>query len=546
MFVDQVRPTAHLRKYAPYVIFTVCLSIYLYPFSRLFLGGDQGTVVYGAVRVMDGQVPLRDFFEAIGPGSFYWLALFFKVFGTRFLAIRISILLTSLSISGLMYYLSRRLGSEYASIPAVLFLATSFGPAWPANTHHQDSNLLALLAFTSVLGWVGKQRPWMLWVAGILAGLTTMCLQPKGICLFVSFLLIVFFFRRTPGVASLCWLAGGYLAVLVAVGLLYWRINGLEDLVRVGILSPLTHYSRINAVPYGYEIGKRYWKGWATALGMVAPRAVAFCAAGFLVVPLLFVAALPAIAASFITLRRNDRFNSVVLTYWISGAALWVSEIHRKDITHLVHGSPLLLIPCFYHLAQERNKVVTCILQLVCISSFALAASNWLMVLARQTTITTRRGDFYAIQSDPVVGFLEAHVKPGEEIFAYPYCPQYYFLSATKNPTRFSLLMYNYNTASDFDEAVTSLEKHNIRYVIWQREFERLAKVGFPAYHLPPKNQLIMEPYLAERYRLIECVGGFDILERRTEYSTSNARQQSEPHIANWAQPDQSLERLKP
>jgi len=47
----------------------------------LMHGPDEGTLIYGAQRVAEGQVPFRDFFEAMGPGTFYWEALFFKLFG---------------------------------------------------------------------------------------------------------------------------------------------------------------------------------------------------------------------------------------------------------------------------------------------------------------------------------------------------------------------------------------------------------------------------------------------------------------------------------
>ena len=49
--------------------------------------GDEGLLVSGAVRIVHGQVFARDFFEVVGPGTFYWLALFFKLFGVTFVAL---------------------------------------------------------------------------------------------------------------------------------------------------------------------------------------------------------------------------------------------------------------------------------------------------------------------------------------------------------------------------------------------------------------------------------------------------------------------------
>ena len=77
---------------------------------RILLGnGDEGLLVSGAVRIAHGQVFARDFFEVVGPGTFYWLALFFKLFGVTFVATRICLFVTSLGTALAMYFLSRRI-----------------------------------------------------------------------------------------------------------------------------------------------------------------------------------------------------------------------------------------------------------------------------------------------------------------------------------------------------------------------------------------------------------------------------------------------------
>src|SRR3954453_11399734 len=89
-----IAPAGRIRSF---LLFTLCACLYILPFMRLYmLGTDEGTLDYGAVRVVQGQVFARDFFEVIGPGTFYWLAAFFKLFGVSFLATRICLFLTSL------------------------------------------------------------------------------------------------------------------------------------------------------------------------------------------------------------------------------------------------------------------------------------------------------------------------------------------------------------------------------------------------------------------------------------------------------------------
>src|SRR5205823_3591889 len=133
----------------------------------------------------------------------------------------------------------------------------------------------------------------------------------------------------------------------------------------------------------------------------------------------------------------------------------------------------------------------------ICLATFGLAAFNLLITLSSKR-VETARGAVYLFRPDPVIEFLNAHVEPGEQIFAYPYSPNYYFLSGACNPTRYSILMYGINTDSQFRDAVRSLEEKRVRYVIWDREFNDTgARIGWPMYSAPPRERQIMEPYLA-------------------------------------------------
>jgi hypothetical protein len=40
---------------------------------------DEGIILQGAERILRGQVPYRDFFSFFTPGSYYLLALLFKI-----------------------------------------------------------------------------------------------------------------------------------------------------------------------------------------------------------------------------------------------------------------------------------------------------------------------------------------------------------------------------------------------------------------------------------------------------------------------------------
>src|SRR5439155_27714 len=78
------------------------------------------------------------------------------------------------------------------------------------------------------------------------------------------------------------------------------------------------------------------------------------------------------------------------------------------------------------------------------------------------------------------------------------------FLSGTTNPTRFSILLYHNNTDAQFQEVISALERRKVRYVLWDTLVDgQNLKQWFPNYQQPPREKLMIEPYLNEHYDLI-------------------------------------------
>jgi hypothetical protein len=522
MTVTAASPTVYIPKHTvrrlrSYFIFTLCTCIYILPFMRLYmLGTDEGTLDYGAVRVLHGQVFARDFFEVIGPGTFYWLAAFYKLFGVSFLATRICLFLTSLGTALLMYFLSRRACRRDEILPCVLLASTYFGGLWPAISHHVDSNFFALLAVACIALWQDRRNNSLLLAAGVLAGVTTVFLQPKGMLLFCAFLvwLWILYRRRIASPFLLGVIAGGYFSVIGLMLLYFWSKGALSSLIYVNFVWPSRHYEAVNSVPYAHGILTNYWDHWVVAKSgfrWTVPMAAV------LITPLLFIAALPGLLLALGARSGWNIARTEILLYWLCGAALWLAELHRKDMTHLVFGSPLLIILCIHFLAEYPGKIAAVALQVLSISTVCLAVFNLLCLLLAAHSITTSVGSVKMFRDVPVLTFLEKHVAPGEEIFAYPYCPKYYFLSSTTNPTPFSIMVYNYNTPSQFQEVIRILDQRKVRYVLWDKNLDQVTAEAFPASTELPLGGLIIEPYLESHYKLLQVVDGFRIMERKSD-----------------------------
>jgi hypothetical protein len=505
------------RRYVDYLIFTFCAGLYLLPFMRfVLLNCNEGSLVEGAVRIVHGQVFARDFLEVMGPGTFYWLAGFFKIFGVTFLAARICLFIVSLGTGLSMYFLTRRICAKYWTLPCIVLAGTYFGMQWPGISHHVDSNFFALLSVACIVVWQEKRWSALLLAAGVMAGFTMCILQPKGMLLLFALLLWLWMQtrRHTAPVSSLGIVAGGYLVVVAIVLVYFWSRAALGSLIYANVVWPAQSYSVVNKVPYALGLFSQYWKHWTIAqsgyrwtMGM----------ASVLIAPFMLVAALPAIVPILWIRQGWKKVSPEVVLYLLCGYALWLSEIHRKDIYHLVFGSPLLLILCIYFLGESRRKAADLVLQILSIAAFLLAIVNLFQVVTAHS-VKTRVGSVAMYKDDPVLEFLDSRANPGEEIFVYPFAPMYYFLSSTTNPTRYSLLEYNYNKAAEFQEVIQVLDRRRVRYVIWDTNFEaKMAAVVFPECPPMPSSRYLMEPYLESHYNLVKDVDGVRIVERKRE-----------------------------
>ncbi len=491
------------RGYFPYLIFTLCAGLYLFPFMRLLLQTPpEGLLVYGAVRIVHGQVFARDFFEVVGPGTFYWLALFFKLFGVTFAATRICLFVTSLGTALAMYFLSRRICSQYQILPSILLAGTYFGTLWPAISHHVDSNCFALLSIVCMIVWQDKRKLGLLFAAGALAGATTCFLQQKGVLLLLALLLWLWIqrWRRSTSLSSLGAVAGGYTSVVALMLVYFWTQHALWDLVYANVFWPSQHYSAVNVVPYAQDMIRGCWDHFVIAKSGFRWTILT---ASVLIAPFLLVAALPALLPALAARSIRNNVRPEIVLYWLCGLALWLSEIHRKDIFHLAFGSPLLIILCVYYLQQYRAKVADLALQILAISATCLAAFNLFLALSARPT-ATRVGSVAVFKNLSGLTALDEKVRPGEEVFAYPYCPMYYFLSATTNPTPYGGLLYNFNTPGQFDEVVRILEQRHVKYVLWDTHFAAKEVAAlFPASARISPGALIIEPYLESHYKVV-------------------------------------------
>jgi hypothetical protein len=502
-----------------YAVLVIAISIYFLPLMRFVLSGDEGTMLAGAERVVHGQVFARDFFEVMGPGTFYLLAAWFKVFGVSFVTARAYLFVNFIATTVIIYFLARRVCLRLAVLPVVVMAGTYFGLFSVGVSYHFDGNLCALLAVVCLVLWHANQKAILLAASGVSLAAATCIMQPEGVLLAGA--VCVWFMvrdrRLSKWAPALAMVAGSYVLVIGVVLTYFWSRGALENLVYANYIFPRQDYGSANSVYYGHGLFEVIWKVWTGVFGhSLWGRTVS----GFLILPEILVGLVPALAPILGARFKFGLRSPELLLLWLSGYAIWLSEIHRPDAVHLAYGSPILLVLFAHFLEQYKSPIARGASGLIYFSGGALAVWSFIAVTVGAKPIVTREGTMSSIDrsASRVLEYLDDNVKAGSEIFVYPYSPNYYFFSDTTNPTRYSILMYGYNTTKQLHEVTESLESHAVRYVVWDTNFVGKGELeAFPRAVQPRADQLIVEPYLLSHYRKVADYSGVWIMERDAE-----------------------------
>ena len=163
------------------------------------------------------------------------------------------------------------------------------------------------------------------------------------------------------------------------------------------------------------------------------------------------------------------------------------------------------------------------------------ASRNALKAAQIIVPIETRRGTIYAAtkraaeaQSGPIeaitqgpeksrqiIDAIQNAVPPGAETFFFPYDAELYFLTATRNPTRYDVLLPEFHSPQQIEETIASLRARRLDYIF---SFDRLERWTFRP-HFPDDPPDVMRPHPVEvmltgaesQYWKVRDVGGMEV-----------------------------------
>ena len=173
-------------------------TLFLLPATPIFFENDHFIQMYDSVRMLDGEVLYKDFFQFTFPGTEVWYLLLFKIFGQRIWLLNATIVLLGLSITSAILAISRRLMSGmYVYIAPAIFLFFGFRWYGMDGGHRLFSCLFATLAISVLIEKVTWQKSL---AAGSLCAMAAFFTQNRGIGIFAGiavFLICEFFVLQT-------------------------------------------------------------------------------------------------------------------------------------------------------------------------------------------------------------------------------------------------------------------------------------------------------------------------------------------------------------
>ena len=455
--------------------------------------GDEGWLAYGAVRVLNGELPSRDFFVTQPPVAFYSLALAFQGFGASIATLRALGLAFYVLIPLLLYGIARQimarpaalLAAAPAAVLGISFFQFSPRAVWHGIVWCLVSTLLALRGLASQ----GARRTALSALAGAAAALALVSRLDVGVfvCAASVATAVLFDPRWARPRFLLAW-AAGLFGVLLPLAGAWWLANAAEPMFEQLVLLLTTRYPETSPLPF--------------------PRPMAWIAlpSGGRLPGVFFLGPPLAIAlAALVWVGRARRGGAApesgrVAFVILLSALFYLQVLVRADAWHLV----MALSPCFVLCGWLFDRLPRALALRLPAFALAIAGLLGLQQLTRPSVearvlldvptggVRLPPGDALFLRT--AIEKTQAYAPADRSIFVVPYQPMMYVLAERRNPTRWNYLRPGDQSEDDFQRIFEDLQRDPPAVVLVFQTEEVI---------LPGR----LHAYLAANYRLDEQLG---------------------------------------
>ncbi len=409
-----------------FILVLLALIILLYSATRGLTYHDEGYILNSAYRMIQGEVPYRDFHFAYTPLAIFITSLFYEignvsVISERFAAICISLL----SLSCLYYLAGKTIKNKW--IQALVLLGfVVWGPlhinfVWPVMLAISFSLAMMVCLYLAK----EKHNLFFLSCAGVFMVLTFLSKQNFGLAGFFILILTLYMLKPAAKKEGLLYLIPGIL-VTVLLFLLYLLLTNsyipfVNDFLSYTVQRIVISHSLTTPFIYPSSVPVMIIK---TCIYMI---------------PLVL---------GFATLLRG-KTNPFVGSIGIYTVLFYLLGIRpTTDYIHLVPLLAIAALPLGILADRTHTKIGICVLFLFAVVGFMrgfytnyykweapLSSQNILLKIPSSDIYTSAK-----ISSEVTSVSEYARSKHIKSLFIYEYAPLFYLLSGSRNPTPYDLI----------------------------------------------------------------------------------------------------------
>lgn len=507
VFRNSLHPVILSATIALFTWLDCYFRLFVFPHVAVLPSGDQIGFAYAGSRIVAGQLPYRDYFQIVPPGTDLTYALLIRQFGLHTgtphlvmtaLASLAALLLTLIS--------TRVLRGWVAALPALFMVGVVLPESLDA-THHWFSTVAALAALLVLLGGTTFRR---IAGAGAFCGLTACFTQTKGAAVLAGFAVYLVWKASYDAAPVRRWLrqclalsaaAAGTFAI---VNFHFISAAGVRQWLYCMIVYPLLYYPspalnnwRVLAIDFSGHGGISRWVSYPFVYATVPLACIVF----------------------LVTTRRRwkDRtepWPELVLIA-LTGVFMFLAIAPSPSMKRLGSVAPASMIPLVWMLSRQGNGR-----RLIRVGLSAVAIG---MALAAPVRTQTRSHTYLDLPAGRTAfhdqieyqeyAWILVHTHPGQFFFGTPMYLPFHLV----NPAAIDgFAPSEYTRPEQVTALVQALEAHSVPLMILSSTKKYPLATGLPSDHLGS-----FRDYLYRNYCLAQTLATGDEVWRRNDTPTS-------------------------
>ncbi len=507
-----------------YLLILIPLLLSTPVIERFTTNEDEGIYLYGAIRILNGQIPYRDFWHITLPGAVWMIAGVFNIFGDTLLTIRTLALLLIICQGILIYLIGRRVTEKaiYAFMASMIFYLFNIIPSI-SFTPHKPAVLFALIAFLFYLN--GRNL-----LSGFTLSLSLFMQQNIGALAFAGIVVSIlgegYIFEKEKKVLNCVAhiVLGFSIPLIFFVPYILLTGAGSEAYYTL-FVWPLQGYLGFNRYPYFNCELERFKVVLSSAANLHIISRIS--GAGTLV----FIGLLPPIFFLLNFIISIIQKKKEVFKITLCGTFLFLSAFTRPDFLHILYTLPVFFILFFYTIATIKEmkwfaREIAIIFAIILLGSVLTERGlAFLHILSTpHKTIETERGSVRvpAYNYEVIYGVLSTvreQTLPDDKIFIYHWSPSLYFYLNRDNPTRFDSYKPIYNSNEQIIDILKALIQNTPKLIVRDDHIERILNPTHPrslscTFPEINRDKLKIDPvdeYVMESGILLQTIGHFKL-----------------------------------